>query len=243
VIGAHDIDNGSRGTNLKAKFLEPEGQAQSDVGLTAAVAPAGHHHAYEFFELRASRRRTPSGIIEILVKNHYAVRRERGSYPRENRPGILHEGKNPATPSPVGHYSRKLIGLKIGGMCGDVANVALATCRIESTKKSFGLVNRHHAPGRTEHLGEIQRCVTRPTAHIQHYLTRPYPGRVPGFLRMQPPRAMLQTKPLDLLIMGSQYVVFRGCHSSLTRRVRRLMRMYRCAIFRLYPFLAVKHPN
>jgi hypothetical protein len=149
---------------------------------------------------------TPSGASASAIRSQNGTR-------------IPDKGEHPATPGAIGDTIRKLTGVEIGLVRGDVVDAALATRRLERAKESFGLVDGHHAPGRGDQLGKIQRSVAGPASDIQHRVTSADPGRPPGVKRTLPPRAVLQAEALDLLIVRAQHVIFRRTHFSPSRAV------------------------
>src|SRR5258708_5393587 len=114
---------------------------------------------------------------------------------------MLDECEYPAAPGAIGDNRRKLTGVKIGCLGGDVFNRALAAGRIERTKESLGLVYSHHASARAHEAGKIQRSVSGAATDIQHRWSGADPRRVPRVQHALAPRAVLQTEPLDLFVV------------------------------------------
>src|SRR5258708_3939051 len=121
--------------------------------------------------------------------------------------------KATAAPGAIGHYRRKLTGVQIGCFSGDVFKAALAARCVQHTEKSFRLINSNDASGRTHELSKIQ--VKHIPGHNRHpaRLSGADPGRAPRVRRTLAPRAVLQTKPLDLFVVRAQHIVFRGNHA------------------------------
>ena len=75
-------------------------------------------------------------------------------------------------------------------------------------KETMGSLDGENLTGRADNLGEIHRCITWTGADVHHLHTDGDAGPAPALEHGGPPDAMLQPKPGNLLVMGSEHIIF-----------------------------------
>jgi hypothetical protein len=69
--------------------------------------------------------------------------------------------------------------------------------------------------GRPDNLGEIKAGVARPGSDIKHAFTDGDTGPLPAVEDVRPPNPVLQSEPLQLLIVGPKDVIAFRCHNEI----------------------------